>query len=114
VIAISADINPLALWPKHGDVRGDEFEVLRFIGRLQRSADAVLLRVHFGAVREALVAEPPVRTLAQQVIAGKLEGFFDLEQFNDGLDFVEAHGDALVIARGTKDFSVGEAVGRPA
>jgi hypothetical protein len=111
-IAISADVNPLTLWPKHCEVRAAEFEVLRFIGRVQRGANAVLLRAHFGAVRNALAAARGECTLAQAVIAGTLVGLFDRIEIIDGLNFVDAHGDALMITRGTRSFAVGEAVAR--
>lgn len=112
-IAILADVNPLPLWPMHGEIEGDEFEVFRFIGRLQRGADAILLRAHFGIVRQAIKTEKGKRTLSQQVISGILEGFFDLGVFIAGLDFVEANGDALVIPRGTKNLAVGTRTARP-
>jgi hypothetical protein len=112
-IAISADVNPLALWPKRSDISGDEFELLRFIGRLQRGTHAVLLRTHFIVVRSLFATAVSQRTEVQQIIAEALSGFFTPKEFIAALDFVEARGDALVIARRTREFAVGEAVTRP-
>lgn len=111
-IAMTADINPIPLWPSHGEVSAGTFEVLRFIGRLQRGTNAVLLPVHFDIVRQALVKEPTERTLSEMVIAGILDGFYDARAFTEGLNLVEQSGDALVIARSSRDLAIGTAVPR--
>jgi hypothetical protein len=113
-IAMTGDINPIPLWPSHGEVSPGTFEVLRFIGRLQRGTNAVLLPIHFGILRQALAMKPTERTVSEAVIAGILGGFFNGKVISKALDLVEACGDALVIARRTRELAVGEAVPRPA
>jgi hypothetical protein len=87
---------------------------LRFIGRLQRGANAVLLSAHFGILRQALAMKPEERSTSEAVITGILTGFFKGNVITEALDMVEACGDALVIARRTRDLAVGEAVPRSA
>jgi hypothetical protein len=112
-IAMTADVNPIPLWPSHSEVSAGTFEVLRFIGRIQRGTNAVLLPVHFGVARQALARKSTERTVSETVIAETVCGFFDRKVFIEALDMVEDCGGALVVARRTRDLAVGQAVPRP-
>jgi hypothetical protein len=101
-LAMVADINPIPLWPSHAEVSAESFEVLRFLGRIQRGSHAVLLREHFDLVRRALARQ---RTLAEEVISGVLSSFFELDEILGALG-VAASGDALVITRRTREFAI--------
>ncbi|MDI4232489.1 hypothetical protein OZ411_06635 [Bradyrhizobium sp. Arg237L] len=104
-IAMVADINPIALWPNHTEVSAEAFEVFRFIGRLQRGADAVLARDHFDIVKQAIARAPGERTFAEKVICGTLLDSYNREQLAAALDLASSSA-ALVIRRRTREFAL--------
>jgi hypothetical protein len=88
--------------------------ILRFIGRVQRGANAVLFRAVFASVRQAIKTAENERSLSQKVLVGALEDYWDLQMFSDGLKFVEsAARAALIIPRGTINFAFGDEVPCP-
>lgn len=103
-IAMAGDINPIALWPTHAEVSAEAYEVFRFIGRLQRGADALLARDHFDIVKQAMAHAPGERTLAEKVICGTLLDAYNREQLAAMLDLAIS-SKALVIRRRTREFA---------
>jgi hypothetical protein len=104
-IAMVADINPIVLWPNHMEVSAGTFEVFRFIGRLQRGADALLARDHFDIVKQAAARTPSERTLAEKVISGTLFESYNRKQLAAALDLASSSA-ALVIRRRTREFAL--------
>lgn len=104
-IAMAADINPLALWPNHTEVSAETYEVFRFIGRLQRGADAVLARGQFEIVTQAIARASAEQSFAEQIICGTLLDSYNRKQLAAALD-VASSSEALVIRRRTREFAV--------
>jgi hypothetical protein len=112
-IAMMADTNPLPLWPAVDQNDGPSFEVLRFIGQVQRGATAVLLPAYLDVVREALAVDEHKRALIQQIVIEVLRGFFDQRTFNACVATAEKFGKSLVVMRRTRELATGEAVAGP-
>jgi hypothetical protein len=104
-IAMVGDINPIALWPAHAEVSAETYEVFRFIGRLQRGADAVLARGHFEIVKQAIAHPPGEQSFAEQIIRGTLLESFNREQLAEALELASS-SEALVIRRRTREFAL--------
>lgn len=104
-IAMLADINPIALWSNHTGVSAQTSEVFRFIGRLQRGADAVLERDHFEMVKQAIARPPGEQSFAEQIICGTLLECFNREQLAAALELASL-SEALVIRRRTREFAL--------
>lgn len=79
MIATVLDINPSSII-KNSEITPGGYEVCRFIGRLQRGADAFAFREHLSVIEDALTCTADLRSVAQWYIKGALEQFYPCDQ----------------------------------
>jgi hypothetical protein len=83
-IAISLDINP-KLIAKESEVSVGDFELFRFLGSLQRGADAFLRSEHLALLEDAIVADMSQKSFAQSMACELIKPFYPPSEILDAI-----------------------------